>query len=540
MPLAPGNSVDDLKMPGPKRDLQYREANLFIVRHCHVLIALWDGIEEDPSVGGTAETVAYKRKGIPLRISGSARASIDGIEIGPVIHIRTPRVKAQPPRDNIGIHPYNIGIHPWGKRAKGAPWGGVIGQGLRGLGKFLAHLFGFTPPKSLAKLTEDEVRARDAWSDFDALITLTRRFNEEKAGLESTADGARRIGKSLSELFEGSADTTSSFDARDRVLARLPRRCDAYAASDTLAGQWQGQFWVDWRILFGLGFLALSCFEIAAHILPGHDYLLLVYSLSIVCIFGFLLRARTNQHQERFLDYRALAEAMRVAIFWRLAGIGEKIDNAPTSAPRQGIAADAYPIGQPSELAWVKTVLQSLELLDTIDGPVERISGLDSDTHNWIRGAWVDGQRHYFDQKRESYSLKAEGSEARSLVLLLLSPLIAVAIFAQHIGLIHYELPHWINIELHELLIFVTGMLPGVAAVTVGLSQQLALRAQARQYDRMLALFERAYELLPETLDPACAPLVRDLYFQLGIEAMSENAEWVSIYRQRPLRPTQA
>ena len=37
IPLAPGNEAGDIEKFGPKRDLQYREANLFIARHCHVL-----------------------------------------------------------------------------------------------------------------------------------------------------------------------------------------------------------------------------------------------------------------------------------------------------------------------------------------------------------------------------------------------------------------------------------------------------------------------------------------------------------------------
>ncbi len=33
--------------------------------------------------------------------------------------------------------------------------------------------------------------------------------------------------------------------------------------------------------------------------------------------------------------------------------------------------------------------------------------------------------------------------------------------------------------------------------------------------------------------------LARALYRELGMEAMRENAEWVAIYRQRPIQPLQ-
>jgi hypothetical protein len=93
VPFAPGNSVAAVRHHKDQRDRQYREVGIFIVRHCQVLIALWDGNEKDMSVGGTAEVVSFKRDGIPLEVTGSARASLDASEIGPIVHVVTPRAK---------------------------------------------------------------------------------------------------------------------------------------------------------------------------------------------------------------------------------------------------------------------------------------------------------------------------------------------------------------------------------------------------------------------------------------------------------------
>jgi hypothetical protein len=74
----------------------------------------------------------------------------------------------------------------------------------------------------------------------------------------------------------------------------------------------------------------------------------------------------------------------------------------------------------------------------------------------------------------------------------------------------------------------------GLAAALTGYSERLALQAQARQYDGMHELFQRAYELLPERIDAAAASLV---HRELGIAALRENAEWITVYRQRPIQP---
>jgi hypothetical protein len=114
-----------------------------------------------------------------------------------------------------------------------------------------------------------------------------------------------------------------------------------------------------------------------------------------------------------------------------------------------------------------------------------------------------------------------------------LSPFVLVPalLWLRHVG------SHWQQLE-HGLIIFI-GLLPGVAAAWTGYSERLAFKAQARQYDRMRMLFERAYDLLPTDIDDQSKALARALYRELGMEAMRENAEWVAIYRQRPIQPLQ-
>jgi hypothetical protein len=53
----------------------------------------------------------------------------------------------------------------------------------------------------------------------------------------------------------------------------------------------------------------------------------------------------------------------------------------------------------------------------------------------------------------------------------------------------------------------------------------------------MRTLFERAHDLLPPQINSDTMGLAYALYHELGMEAMKENAEWVAIYRQRPIEP---
>jgi hypothetical protein len=393
-------------------------------------------------------------------------------------------------------------------------------------------------------LPDAERRELDAWETFAVLIALTRQFNREAASLAAAGRGAAQMAQSFGYLFDDPEVKASGQGDPGQIALKLaPRWSRLYSIADTLASKCQLQFKRDWRSLLGLTFAGFACFALFSHVGAERDVLLMLYSFAYVMIFLIFLRARWGRHQERFLDYRALAEALRVAVYWRLVGIGLRPsdvkadaagDGSNIDAHTVGVLANAYPIKQPSELAWVKICLRTLELLDRAEG-IANERGLDPACHAVVRRCWVFGQYMFFRRRGLQHNRLAEAIETWASILLvmtvfLLVPLL-VATFAEggKPVLLGYDLP--------TVILLLSGLLPGFAATLTAFSERLALKAQARQYDRMRVLFERAYELLPERIDPTIAGLVRAVYRELGIEAMRENAEWVAVYRQRPIEP---
>jgi len=194
MSFTAGNSLEAVRTNASKRAEQYRAVGLFIVQHSDVLIALWDGDETGNAAGGTGEVVTFKREGNPLVVSGSAHASLDGSEIGPVIHVITPRNKAGSPASNVAVQ----------------PWGDEIirrhrGNAIRRLGdrakEFVANLLGLEQTSISSRLPIAEKRDLEAWETFNALITLTCEFNGEAATLEAMAVGPLQTSNSIDSLF---------------------------------------------------------------------------------------------------------------------------------------------------------------------------------------------------------------------------------------------------------------------------------------------------------------------------------------------------
>ena len=96
LPLLIGNTPENIREYGPERNLQYTQVGAFIVRHSHVLIALWDGTDNGLE-GGTAQIVDFKLNGI-LEPYTPLKYPLDLIDTGPVYHIVTPRQRNPQPQ----------------------------------------------------------------------------------------------------------------------------------------------------------------------------------------------------------------------------------------------------------------------------------------------------------------------------------------------------------------------------------------------------------------------------------------------------------
>lgn len=86
--------------PGPARRAEaYAEVGAHLVRSCHVLIALWDGVPSD-AVGGTAQVVSFRVLGLPQHLTH--RSILDEPDVGPVHHIYAARAHRGRPARPVG------------------------------------------------------------------------------------------------------------------------------------------------------------------------------------------------------------------------------------------------------------------------------------------------------------------------------------------------------------------------------------------------------------------------------------------------------
>ncbi len=521
VPFAPGVTLEDVRRDPDKRALQYRAVGVFMAQHCDVLIALWDGNAAEVAVGGTAEIVKFKREGMPLALAGSAHACLDGSEIGPVIHVVTPR-------DRPDSFATEVLVEPWGDAVIARYRGGKILRTWRRVVDFAANVLRIEAREATNCLQPAQRAELTAWESFDSLVELTRSFNGDAAALFASPEGRAEVARNIGYLFTDPDSGKLDEAAKDYGCARTSRWWNLYGAADALAQRGQKNFRRDWLLVFVLGFLAFAVFALTMHVHFVGLKLLVIYIVVVAALFGVILWARYRRDQDRFLDYRALAEALRVALYWNLLGIGRSevgTGGDVSGRPSSNVLMTSYPIKQPNELTWVKTCLRKLDWLR--EQTAVAAEAFEPQAYDIARRYWVYGQFRYFSKQGRRHDRRAERFEGGSLVLLFITPFVLVPIML------------YFDVDEKSWLVLLFGVLPGVAAAFAGYAERLALNAQARQYDRMQALFGRACELLPDTLAAGARPLIASLFLELGTEAMKENAEWVTIYRQRPMRPVQ-
>lgn len=450
----------------------YARVGAFGVRHAHVLLALWDGIETGKT-GGTSEIVRFSREGVPRHHARSTRL-LNPADTGVVYHIVAPRTSApRPPAAFTGR---------WL-----APHGG------------------------------GEVEARGLLAE---IAGSTDEFNAH--ALEpGSADAA---GRSERDLTSGRVKAGSA-------LAPLTR---LYGFADALAIRFQTNSRRAILALFVLVWLSIVAFETFT------DLDIAVAVIPFVLLFGIAyavyLWMKSRGIDARYLDYRSLAEALRVQFYWRAAGITDSV-------------AAHYMRYRIRESEWIRKALLALELRLPPQAGESAVAEVTAD--------WVEAQNAFFVKNERRDDALHHKLDSRALVLmivstiLLLGPIVlSIPDAMETLGL---GTPAWLDKiagamtgllrsirvvdaegDYHGLVVLI-GVLAAAAGAFHGYGEKRALDAQAKRYARMHTVFQSALDQLkaPEATGAQATAILREL----GREALEENADWVMLHRERPLEP---
>ncbi|HTY54226.1 MAG TPA: hypothetical protein VMB26_03440 [Candidatus Binataceae bacterium] len=469
--LSPAAFQDDEQA----RIKQYLAVGEFVTRECQVLIALWNGAAGETA--GTGSVVTLKLTGHWPTQFVQHGAIDELVSPGPVFHIKAPRERD--PGDSTAIS--------------------------------LTEIY----PKNDAYGPAESARVYAARM-FEPLDT----YNRELA--ESSADEVAARQRAATDLIP-------SLD--QPVLAPIRSALELirgqYASADVLANHYRSLtvatlFRVSIVVFFG----ALA-FDSSLHLLLGGSGE--VHLIKAICMFAspvlmvialmIYRRAKRDSYQNKYQDYRGLAEGLRVQFFWRLAGVNEAV-------------ADHYLGRHRWELEWVRAACRAALVAAGFPlGPVC------TETRQIAIENWVDPQHAYLTGAIERQERKIESFENLMRIcfwaglagIVTLSFLIGWEVFDRGSDTLAFFVGE--NSELHGFLLLLITMSAVAAALIHNYIEKLALAPQVRMYQGMKRLYQRYAERLRAVPDSD----VTEALSKLGQAALMENGDWIIAHRERPL-----
>ncbi len=295
-------------------------------------------------------------------------------------------------------------------------------------------------------------------------------------------------------------------DAGERDIAAV------FGVADWLAVHYQGLTRAAVRVLLGFALLASICF-LAYSDLPDLQFMIYPYlGFMAVSIAAYLVQRR-GDWQRRYLDYRVLAEALRVQFYWAVAGVERP------AASRFG--HDAF-LKRHLELGWIRNLLRVAGRRDDASGHAPTESGIEIASRDWI-GDEKHGQLQYFSQRWPQLLGPHRATETLERFSFGAGLLLAASLaFAQ-----------WaFDIQPVNLLFALMGLLPIIATLFGAYAQQNAVGDQILQFQFMERVMGNARRQLRRTTEPTerCRILR-----ELGDAALRENSEWILRKRERPI-----
>mgnify|MGYP001263515663 CR=1 FL=1 len=441
----------------------------YLVRRCHVLFALWNG-DPDENASATAHVVRLAREGVPNRYLDAPCRALDAPDAVVIHHLRTPRS---------------------GQRIDKAFTWTVV-----------------EPPDCAVPPCP-----REKTTPLDHLEA----FNKAAGQLE---------GKNLQAIVTSRND----LKLKEKDLNKVEKRIyNAFALADALGIAWQRQSRYVLNAIYALSVLMLVLFAIHTNVM-ANIFLFVAYYIAYVVGFIVYKWAAKRRMHHRFVDYRGLAEGLRVQLFFHLSGV-------------RRLAADLYLRKQRAELTWMRQTMRVLELGNSVQTlrELERgdsglpITALEPCARSTdalpeeVMRCWIENQAAYFEQ--------SEGRERQKLrwyqILLAIGFYGGVIVGA--LGLI----VEWSQIYPHDSDqlhwgFMLTGLLPALAALAGSYAYRRGLAQHIQAYWKMGGMFRHAAQRVKKDNLIEKPFAFRELVEELGKEALAENGQWVLHHRDLP------
>ncbi|MBT8083956.1 MAG: hypothetical protein HKP32_06085 [Woeseia sp.] len=460
LPITEGNAESSIKDYGDDRNLQYAQLGVFLCAHCHILLALWDGKVTD-QLGGTGQVVRFHHDDVmpgytPSTAGGGLLLSDDESDL--VFHIVCSR-----------------------NRKNGAP--------------------------------EPPLKALDWW-----WYTL----DNDSERTKSLPERHQRVFNYSSEF---SKDAVKHQDLiRDESWSLLPKSAtedlppglhdidQVFCAADWLAIFYQKRLMRTLRIKHLIALMMGLLYILYSDLRPSPFFLYAFLGLFLAATGLHWLADRRGWHR-KYLDYRTLAEGLRVQFYWAASGVRRgKVSK---------FAHDNFLQTQDPDLGWIRNVMRAAGI-ECDAANYNKHAGLAFALREWL-GDENTGQLGYYRRKGEERLRRHRNTQVLSNIVFWIG-FVSIALFI--------VLSPADNDRFHDPLVVLMGIMLLLVGIRQSYSFSMGDAELLKQYRFMRRIFANARRrVMKVDSDSEKRRVLR----VLGNAALDENAQWILMHRERAL-----
>lgn len=462
----------------------FLDAGRLLCRRSHALIALWNG--KNGKVGGTSNIIRIFSEGDP-----EYYASPVVPDTGLVWHIYTRRLSDNEAKsidlnkiETICIEPRPAGIK-------------------------LSH----TAPPPLPKrqaILENGATVRSEVERWNDIFQRIDRFNKEvkSASIPSDTDGLMANLKKSYASQEGLA-VRHEFDPCISDNPALKAANQLFISADTISLHAQTERRKRFFVVIVTGAMAIVLQQMYAGIWNS-PYVMLLSLIFGLSSFGVYKSIAKGKLEERYIEYRGLAEACRVQFFWILAGIKNEVINH-------------FLFSQRNEWEWLRQAAGTIYLHQNPNSNAEHGIKL-------ARYAWIGDQHDYFI----GGTGRAYWHDHRHLFWDgIIKKLITIGFLFYFIIPIVHSLALVTNDIMNQLSL-ACSLSFAAAALCKLWSGTMSHKEHASRFIQSGTTMRIAEERLNHLTDTVKC---QNLLYEVGRETLEENSEWILLHCDRPVTP---
>lgn len=459
--------VDENELANNSEDQarQFALLGAFMAKHCHILIALYDGAISE-NIGGTSQIVRYRSSGVmnglPLKIDCEEFEKIDF------------------------VMPDNL----FDTQHTGILWQVTVSRD---------SVPNDQEVEFQERITEDSLKTVNYKKSLDKINDFNRDVEQFLQEIKRADDLNSQV-KNADKITIELAQCESNLMAADTANGCLQSIKKTYIAADHLAVIFARDH-REYFTVFSLFLIGVAVSEWLFSHGINSSATLSAYILCLAVGQGIFVHHRNRSVHNKYNEYRALAEALRVQFYWRSAGL-------------KSVVSDHYLRKHQVDTSWISGAVKAVSYRTYLN----ELHDID-----FVITEWIKGQKDYYEAKLKHFI------ESKHYVGVFKKILYALMYLSAFLGIYFHSLLS------HALLSALLSSIPLLYVLMEHKATYMSEPELMRSYNIYYRLYARAYETL-EAAERKGADYVKSakaIIYQLGCEALIENGDWLIINRDK-------